>query len=382
MSGNKKALIAVNLVGFMWFLMDDISLLVNEGYKVTVSADDGFNESATIDEIKKRGASFVDIRCDSKSPLAEKNFKCYQQYRKLISNEGFDVIICHTPIIGLIVRIAAFGFRKKGLKIIYVSHGLAWTHLSGKKTRMKFRAMEDFGSRMCDAIVTINNDDKIQAESLHCPKVYKIDGVGCDIVKYRDVIVDKSAKRAELGIPQDKILILAVGEISQRKNHRIIVEALGLLSNNDRFVYVICGREHGGDSITASILSLASKNGVDVRMLGFRSDIDELCHIADIGVIPSIREGLGMAGIQQLCAGVPMVGTSVQGIKDYIIDGVTGILVDNPYKADGFADAICRLSDSGVRQSMKAQCIATAENFSIENSIKQRNEIYCEVFGW
>lgn len=379
MQCEKKVLIAVNLVGFMWFLMDDISMLIDMGYRVTVAADNGFDEKKTIAEINRLGAKFVDIRCDSKSPLTKTNIKCFSRYRRLLKAERFDAIICHTPIVGMIVRMAALGMRRKGLKIIYMSHGLAWTHLSDKKTRLKYRTIEDVCSRMCDAIVTINTDDKIKAQSLHCPNVYKIDGVGCDIAKYRDVVIDRKAKRDELGLPEDKIVILAVGEISIRKNHKIIVEALSLLPNKDKFVYVICGREHGGTDITDSIMSLASEYGIDVRMLGFRNDVDELCHIADIGVIPSIREGLGMAGIQQLCAGVPMIGTAVQGIKDYVVDGVTGILVADPYNAEMFADAIKRLEDADVRLSMAPQCIAMVEKFSMENSLKQRKDIYSGV---
>lgn len=379
MQPNKKALIAVNLSGFMWFLMDDIDILRSMGYEVHVAADNGFGEQHTLQELERRGAYFIDVRCDSKSPLTLNNFNCFRQYKKLVRKEKYDLIICHTPIVGLLLRLASIGLHKKGSKIIYVSHGLAWTSLSDNKTRVKYRLIEDLGSRLCDAIITINHDDKLEAEKLHCPNVYQIDGVGCDIAKYRDVVVDKRKKREEIGVPDDKILILAVGEISERKNHKIVAEALALLENKDRYVYVICGREHGGTSISDGILKFAKENGVDVRLLGFRNDINELCHIADIGVIPSLREGLGMAGIQQLCAGVPVIGTAVQGMKDYVKDGETGVTVDSPYDARGFADAISDLSDKALREKMRAACLDIVKKFSLQHSIEQRKRIYSEV---
>lgn len=381
MQPNKKALIAVNLSGFMWFLMDDIDILRSMGYEVDVVADNRFGEFHTLKELERRGARFIEVRCDSKSPFTRENFNGYRKYRRLLKDQKYNLIICHTPIVGFLLRLASLGLRKKGCKIIYVSHGLAWTSLSDAKTRTKYRLIEDFGSRLCDAIITINKDDKAEAEKLHCPNVFQIDGVGCDIAKYRDVVVNGDKKRKEIGVPTDKILILAVGEISVRKNHRIVAEALALLENKDRYVYVICGREHGGSSISEGIMSFAKENGVNVRLLGFRKDVNELCHVADIGVIPSLREGLGMAGIQQLCAGVPVIGTAVQGIKEYVKNGETGVTVKNPYDAREFAEAILFLSDKAVRDEMKSSCLNIVNKFSLQHSIDQRKHIYDEVLS-
>ena len=66
-------------------------------------------------------------------------------------------------------------------------------------------------------------------------------------------------------------------------------------------------------------------------------DIPEITAISDIGVIPSIREGLGLAGVQSLAAGVPVIGSSVQGIKDYIVDGKDGYLCA-PFDDTAFAE--------------------------------------------
>ena len=88
-----------------------------------------------------------------------------------------------------------------------------------------------------------------------------------------------------------------------------------------------------------------------------------------------------MAGIQQLCAGVPMVGTAVQGIKEYVIDDLTGFTVDEPGDIHGFAAAINRLSDASLRKSMAGNCIRVAEKFSLEQSIASRRKIFAEVFN-
>lgn len=70
----------------------------------------------------------------------------------------------------------------------------------------------------------------------------------------------------------------------------------------------------------------AVEKNVRVIFLGFRKDIPEINRCADIAVLPSLREGLGLAGIEALASGVPVVGSDVQGIKDYVVDGETGYL--------------------------------------------------------
>lgn len=360
--------------------MEDIDILRGLGYKdITVSADNRANEDHTLNELKRRGVKFVDIWCDFKTPISKNNINCYKQYRNLIKKEKFDAIICHTPIVGAIVRIAARKLRHQGTKVIYMSHGLSWNKASTANRKLKFMPIEAFCSRMCDAIITINSEDYNEVSKFRSTNVYKIDGIGTNIEAYKQGIKDRKAKRAELGVYDDRTLVLAIGRLSPQKNHSVIIEALSLLENKDRYVYVICGRAVGESGIESKMRQLAAEKGIDVIFAGFRRDIAEVVHCADIGVIPSLIEGLGLGGVQQMCAGVPMVGTAVQGIKDYIIDSVTGFTVADPYDAKSFAEGIKKLSDPLLRQSMRQSCIDITERFSKEKSMAARVRIYNEV---
>lgn len=109
--------------------------------------------------------------------------------------------------------------------------------------------------------------------------------------------------------------------------------------------------------------------------MGFRKDIPEINRCADIAVLPSLREGLGLAGIEALASGVPVVGSNVQGIKDYVIDGKTGYLC-SPRDADAFADKIQLLSDKEARFSMRKACVEKAEEFRLDISHQQMKNIY------
>lgn len=117
---------------------------------------------------------------------------------------------------------------------------------------------------------------------------------------------------------------------------------------------------------------------MNVKFLGFRDDIPNIVHCADIGAIPSIREGLGLSGIETLSAGVPMIGSDVQGIREYIINGKTGFLCE-PFDSKAFAEAIDKLSDKEYRASLRTNCLEIVKKFDKKISVAQREKIYKEI---
>ena len=374
----KQALIVANLAGFASFLIPSMQILQKFGYEITYAANANKLEwSVTKSKLDEMGVRFVQIDFDSQKPLSSENRKAYRQLKALLKEKQYDLVHCHTPIAGLLTRLAAKRQRKKGTCVIYTTHGFAFTSRSGKKQKLLYGTLEKFGSRFCDAIVTINREDYVAAKKMHCKKVYYVNGVGVDTQRFRDAEVDRDTFRAQIGIAPDRIMVLSVGELSVRKNHRIIIEAIALLPDKDRYVYVICGNGINGGTGNA-LQTLASERGVDLRLLGFRRDIPQIMKVSDIGAIPSIREGLGLAGVQSLAAGIPIVGSDVQGIKDYIVDGKTGYLC-NPFDAAAFARAITKLV--AEREGMANDCREVAKAFDIAVAKAQIEAIYTELLG-
>ncbi len=377
----KKALIATNHAGFMWFVMLDINLLRSMGYDVMVAADNSDEGPHTVAEIEKRGARFVHVPCSSFSPLSPVNISCFTGFRSLMRRERFDAIVCHTPIVGLIIRTIAATMGRKRPKIIYMSHGFNWNRFSGWKARTLFRMAEDFGSRHCDAIITINEDDRREARTMHCRRLFKINGVGCDVARFQHDAFKRRSVRKELGVNDDDIVVLSIGRICKLKNQMVVIKAIARMPDKERCCFVVCGKEYGGSSLTDKMKAAAEVSGVRLKMLGFRNDMERIVQAADIGILPSLKEGLGIASVEMLSAGVPLVGTSVQGMREYIIDGVTGYLVDNPFDEEAFAVAIGKLADRDKRASMREACMSMAKKFDIGVSLRQRREIFEEVFS-
>lgn len=94
-------------------------------------------------------------------------------------------------------------------------------------------------------------------------------------------------KKREIGVPLGAKLLISVGELSKRKNHRIVVEALQQLP--DDYWYVIVGQGELKEE-----LKRLDKTG-RLKLLGYRTDIVELLRCSDLFVFPSLQEGLPVA---------------------------------------------------------------------------------------
>ena len=377
----KKALIVTAFARFIKsFLTNDILILQGMGYEVHCAAN--IHHAAAdcmpdyFDEMK---VTFHQIDFSSNRPLSKESLKSYCQMKKLLSEIQYDVIHCHTPIAGAITRIASKKQRRQGCKILYTTHGFYFHKHSTWKTWAIYYTVENLMSYYSDAIITINHEDFKNAQRMHSKQVYYIPGVGVDTNRYINVKIDRNIYRNNIGVGNDDFLILAVGELSKRKNHQIIIKALGE-AKIPKAVFMICGNAMTSANTKDELELLAKKIGVDLRLMGLRDDIPEICKCADIGVMPSTREGVGLSGIEMLASGLPVVASDVHGIVDYISDGENGYLCD-PNDVHAFSEAIKKLYPEEKRKSMKDACISSAKRFDKKISNEEMKKIYKEILA-
>ncbi len=145
--------------------------------------------------------------------------------------------------------------------------------------------------------------------------------------------VDVESLREQLGLGQD-VVVLSVGRLEWRKNHRAVVEAVGRLNNGGLAVsYIIAGSGDQRDALERQIAELSL--GDKVLLLG-RVEEDrlvELYHLADIFTLPGVRtqtqfEGFGIVFIEAAAAGVPSICGNAGGSAEAVVDGQTGLVVD------------------------------------------------------
>ncbi len=380
----KKVLVAASVVSFIeWFNKENIDFLQGTlGCEVHIACNfDYMNDTDVertnkyIEKLKGQGVILHNIAF-ARSPLGAGNKKAYKELKAVIDSEHFDLIHCHTPTVSMMTRIAAKKARKKGTVVMYTCHGFHFHNASPKKNWMVYYPVEKFLSRYCDYIVTINKEDFNRAKNFHCPNVRYIPSVGVDINKIREIKIDAAAKKESIGVPADKLLILSAGELIERKNHEVIVRALAKCKNQEMY-YAIAGKGPLKDYLA----NLAKELGVADRVifLGFRTDVFELYHAADISAFPSKIEGLGLSGVEAMAAGIPLVSSNVHGILDYVIDGKTGFAVP-PHDVDGYAEAMDKLAaDPELRESMRENCMAAVAPFEISNALRVMWDIYEEI---
>lgn len=216
---------------------------------------------------------------------------------------------------------------------------------------MVYYPVEKFCSRFTDKLITINKEDyELAKAKFHAKEVHYIPGVGIDLSRFQNIQVDRAAKRQEIGVPEDAFLMISVGELSDRKNHRVMLQALEQI-DNENVHYVIVGK---GD-LLENLKSFVQANDLTgkVQFLGYRQDVAELYKAADLFCFPSLHEGLPVALMEAMACGIPAVCSRIRGNTD-LIQSDAGALVD-PFDTDGFAEAIVKLiRDKALREQFSA----------------------------
>ncbi len=313
----KRVLMAATVPSMIGqFNTENIKILKEMGYEVDICAD--FTDTtawpaerikAFKDKMNDEGVRSFQIDF-SREPLnIGRHKKSYTELTKLIKERDYAFIHTHTPIASAIVRIAA---HRTHTRVIYTAHGFHFFDGAPKKNWIIFYPVEKILSGYTDTLVTITKEDYERAKNnFNAKNTVYIPGVGVDINKFKSG--DRIKIRTELGIKDNEILILSVGELNTNKNHSSVIRAIEGIPN---IVYVIAGNGDKKEELRA----LAEKLNVDLRLAGFRSDIKDFYAAADIYVLPSLREGLNVSLMEAMSAGLGAVCGKIRGNTDLIED--------------------------------------------------------------
>ena len=308
----------------------------------------------------------------SRNPFATMNLTAYKELVKLINQEKIDYIHCNTPVGGLLGRLA--GKKCKVKKVIYQAHGFHFYKGAPLKNWLLYYPVEKRLARYTDALITINREDyelaKRKMRLRNGGKVYYVPGVGVDLEKFSKTTIDKKAKRRELGIPEDAVLLLSVGELNHNKNHETVIRAIADMN----VYYIIAGQGELHQHLEDLIDSLNLRDRV--KLLGFSRDVKELYEAADIFVFPSFREGLSVSVMEAMASGLPCVASKIRGNTD-LLENTGGGFLRDPHDASDFAEKIERLAaDVELRKKMGRANLMTIQKFSTEAVIKEMQNIY------
>lgn len=189
--------------------------------------------------------------------------------------------------------------------------------------------------------------------------------------------------KEKLGIAGHEPVIGTVANIYPRKGYEYLIEAIANIKKEIKDLRCIIVGE-GDREYKLKLDRLANKLGVSENIIyvGFQRNVYPFIAIFDIFVLPSILEGFGIALIEAMAMGKPVVASNTGGIPEVVEDGVTGILVP-PKNPDALADAILGLLNDKIK--MKAMGIAGKERvnkfFTLKRMISQIENCYDELLN-
>lgn len=273
----------------------------------------------------------------TRSPFSLKILKGIRELKHILKQNNYDIIYCHTPVGGLVSRLASREVRKLGTKVVYCAHGLHFYSGAPIINWLLFYPIERMLARMTDMFLTINLEDynRVKTSFNQEMLVKLLPGIGVNFerldVDCPDEIRDKY--RENLEIPNDAKVLIYVAEIIKNKNQQMLIRSLKLLHESGQKMYLLLtGPDHSKGELHKLTETLGLKEYV--KFLGWRNDIGELMATSDMCVASSVREGFGINLLEAQYCHLPVVATLNRGHSTVIQHGDNGFLVPlNDYKA-------------------------------------------------
>lgn len=306
------------------FLIPHIKFLLDEGNEVGLA----FNKVQDVNpDLIKMGCKVHQVEFQ-RSPLKKENLFAYKKIKKIIVEEGYELIHVHTPVASFLTRLACRNI--KNLKVLYTAHGFHFFKGAPLKNWAIYCPLEAIAAKWTDGLITINDEDYKFAAKLKLRKggsVYKIHGVGLDFERFSPQTTEnKNELRKEYGYQMKDFILMIVGELRYIKHQDLLIETVNKLKQKIPDIKLLLV---GGGNLLNEYKNLANSLGVEknVEFLGFRNDVYHLMKMSDIAISSSRREGLPVNVMEAMATGLPLVVTDCRGNRDLVERGKNGFIV-------------------------------------------------------
>ena len=298
---------------------------------------------------------------------------------KIIRREKPQIVHTHTAKAGVLGRCAAI---LNGVPVkVHTFHGHVFHDYFSPHTTKMFIFIERLLANFTDRIVVVSErikeDISTQFKIADKAKVSVI-RLGLDLEKFRNNRQPKGMLRRELNIDEKVFLIGIVGRLTAVKNHKLLLEAIRILKEenprcNARFLIV------GDGEMRKDLEEYAA--GLDIRdwiyFIGWRKDIAGVYADLDLVALTSLNEGTPLSLIEAMASKKPVVATSVGGVPDLVEHKKTGWLVSSGNAAQLKEAVITLLDDERLREDMgEAASRYVYERYSKERLVKDVEGLY------
>lgn len=314
-----------------------------------------------------------------KSMTSRKNLAATQKLRRILSQERYDLVSCHTSLAAFFTRLAVMSLRERPLTV-NTAHG----YLFDERTRGAKRALllgaERLTSGVTDVLMTMNAWDTSLARRERLGRhIVEIPGMGVDFSRLflTDEASARHTLRTEWGFSDTDYLLVYAAEFSARKDQKTLLHALPLLPERVGLLLPGNGTER------EACIALAKELGVAHRVAfpGQTRDMAPWYAAADAACSSSRSEGLPFNIMEAMYCALPVVATEVKGHTDLIGNGETGLLF--PFgNVSRCAEQIARLAaEPALARQLGRAAHERALSYSLDCVLPQVMSVYEDALG-
>lgn len=330
--------------------------------------------------------SYVDKKINipfSRMPFRSTNIVAYKRLKKIINNNNYAIIHCHTPVGGVIGRLAAIQARKKETHVLYTAHGFHFYEGAPKRNWLIFYPIEKILANFTDTLITINDEDyKIaKRKKFNSKKIKKVYGVGVDTSEFTPQTIElKETLRNKYKIKSDDFIAIYVGELSYRKNQLFLLKSFETISKKySNAKLLLVGKGELKNDFKEYINSKNLQE--NVKLLGYRKDISNLMLLSDLVVSSSHQEGLPVNIMEAMSSGLPLLVSDSRGNRDLVENKRNGFVFNlNSYKE--FIDYYTSLYiNENLREKFGKESLKMVDKYSLDIILNEMEIIYMEALN-
>lgn len=225
-----------------------------------------------------------------------------------------DVLHTHSAKAGLIGRVAAWFAN---VPVIFTAHGWAFTEGIADRSRKFAMIMEKMAAHISDAIICVSEYDRKLALRLKVSDAELL-------TRIHNGVLDIPEGQRALHARKNVVRLVCVARLDAPKRQDILVDALATL-NSRNWELELIGDGPLTDSLKAKVKALQLDK--QVIFSGLCHDVPERLAMSDISVLISDFEGFPLSILESMRANLPVIASSVGGVSESVVDGVTGFLV-------------------------------------------------------
>lgn len=347
----------------------EVTLVVNTAEKVPLLPLPGVDIVSL--GMRRRSSPFADLRALIRLFV-------------LFSSRRFHLVHSLSPKAGLLAVLA--GGLAGVPRRVHTFTGQVWATKRGP-ARLLLKAADRCIGRCATHVLadSLSQRDFLVAHHVIQPDRCRVLGSGSvsgvDTRRFRPAADIRSAVRAELGVPQDAVIILFLGRIKKEKGVPELARAFAsVASQYDRAHLLLVGPDE--EALSPGLAETCSAHRDRVHLLGYTFAPERYVAASDILVLPSHREGFGSVIIEAAAAGLPAVASRIYGITDALVEGRTGLLHE-PGDWNALARQLDRLlADGDLRRQLGLQAQERAvREFPQERLIQLLSDFYEEILA-